>query len=704
MRRLRNGRPAAWALPVVLIALASGLAPASGEGTDPAPEIAPSGEPFPSDTVYVTGERPRPEARVERLPVFATVRDVGDATERVVTAADVLEETAGVRVRRYGGLGSFATASIRGSSAGQVELFLDGLPLNSAQWGVTNLAELPIDNLQRIEIYRSGAPVDLGGAGIGGAVNLVTQPSNAGRRLLSVSSGSYGTWKGNLLSSGRIGKLEHLVSYHRLQTRGDFEFRYDPGTRFLNEGDDEIRTRENNDFVENAALLKVGMPEVAGCRFSLQDQWFLKEGGIPGRGNLLYREARFDTRQHMIGLGAAPPATLGRRLTARLTGYHVYRRDRYDNPAKEPGLNRTDLIHRSKTSGVRTTATFAWFETGQAFTLSTEWRRDRFTPEDKHPRKGIGFTRERESLNLGIEDAWHLWRDRLNVTTSYRYQESHDNYFGPTPFFGQPAPRDDDHVSTFGAPSAGVRVVLTPDVALKANRTEQSRIPTLFELFGTGAEVRENPELVPEESVTWDAGFTLKAPRGWPIDGWLEASAFRASRDSLIYLVQTAQGAFKAMNLERSEARGIEVGFAVEIPRAAASQAATPTVRVEGSFTTQDVRHTGGVPHWNDKWLPYVSPRELFVRTTLGLLSRLSLRHEYSFFDRYYVDRANLPENRFGPRRLHNLGAKVEIVRRRLTADVDVQNVFDEKFSDVFGYPMPGRVIYLTLEIDHGPR
>jgi len=44
--------------------------------------------------------------------------------------ADVLSEMVGVNVEQYGGLGDFATVSVRGSSAAQVTVFLDGIPMN----------------------------------------------------------------------------------------------------------------------------------------------------------------------------------------------------------------------------------------------------------------------------------------------------------------------------------------------------------------------------------------------------------------------------------------------------------------------------------------------------------------------------------------------------------------------------------------------
>jgi len=675
--------PAAWIPLGVGLSIAHGAAFASGE--EP-PLIT-----VPIDTVVVTAERPRREEWIDRLPAFASVLHVDQATERLITIADVLEETAGVRIRRYGHIGAFTTASIRASSPSQVEVYLDGIPVNSAQWGGTNLAELPIGNVSRVEVFRSAAPADFVSPGLGGVVNLVSRPVRGNRTIVSATGGSHDTWKVGLLNTGRLARFEHLVSVHQLQTRGDFTYRYDPGTPAESD-DDTILPRENNDFREWNALVKVTSPQLAGWRITLRDDWYLKESGLAGHRNLIFHAARFDNRRHMASLTASSPNLLEDRLRAEVTGFHIYRRDRYFNPDRETGLNRTDLIHRSLTDGARALATAFWFETRQVVKLSAELRRERFTPEDKHPQKGVGFTRERESLNLALDDALHLWPDRVTLQLGYRYRTARDNFFGPAPTGGPPVARDEHHRVAANELSAGVRFVATDALTLKANRSSYSRFPTLLELFGTGGDVISNTELVPETGVTWDAGISVCTPDDWPAVGDIELSAFHSTRDSLIYFVQNARRSFVAMNLEEAVARGIELSLRATV---------FERLQVDASFTTQDARHYGLVPHWNEKWLPYVSPRELFLRTSAPLW-RILFRHEYRFFDWYYQDRANLSENRAAAKRLHSVGARLSLVAERLSLDFDVQNVFDKKVSDVYGYPMPGRILYLSLEVDTG--
>jgi len=91
-----------------------------------------------------------------------------EKSKQLYTLADILEERVGVQVKRYGSEGSYSTVSIRGSNANQVAVFLDGIPLGDSAFGEVNLETIPIDSIEKIEIYRGSAPVRFGASNIGG--------------------------------------------------------------------------------------------------------------------------------------------------------------------------------------------------------------------------------------------------------------------------------------------------------------------------------------------------------------------------------------------------------------------------------------------------------------------------------------------------------------------------------------------------------
>jgi len=183
-----------------------------------------------------------------RRAAFVTVIDAAEFRDSATSVPELLQKSVGVSIRRFGGPGSLATASIRGSSAEQVTVLLDGVPLNRARSGAVNLSNIPLRIVERIEVYRSFAPLRFQPGAIGGVVNIVTRTPGEGPTAdARATYGSFGTYEVNGAHSGRNGAWSHLLSATAGGSDGDFEFKDDNGTR-IEPSDDETTDRENNDY------------------------------------------------------------------------------------------------------------------------------------------------------------------------------------------------------------------------------------------------------------------------------------------------------------------------------------------------------------------------------------------------------------------------------------------------------------------------
>ena len=126
------------------------------------------------ETLLVEGER---DGSVDLSATSAslTVIQIDERLSSAEDLASLLDSVTGAVVRRLGGLGDFSAVSIRGSSFRQVQVFLDGIPLNPSGSEAVNLGDFPLSMLERVEVYRGNAPSEFGAAPIGGVVNLVTK-------------------------------------------------------------------------------------------------------------------------------------------------------------------------------------------------------------------------------------------------------------------------------------------------------------------------------------------------------------------------------------------------------------------------------------------------------------------------------------------------------------------------------------------------
>lgn len=127
------------------------------------------------------------------------------------TTADlnqVLNHTAGIRVRETGGMGADFSFSLNGFSGNQVKFFLDGIPMENFGRAM-QLNNIPVNLAERVEVYKGVVPVGLGADALGGAVNIITDQHI---RQFADFSYSYGSFNAHRLAfNGRYTTFKGLV-------------------------------------------------------------------------------------------------------------------------------------------------------------------------------------------------------------------------------------------------------------------------------------------------------------------------------------------------------------------------------------------------------------------------------------------------------------------------------------------------------------
>jgi iron complex outermembrane receptor protein len=655
--------------------------------------------------VLVTAPAPARHAEPRDPTASATIIDTRSAPTRVETLGEALSDSVGVQVRRFGGLGDFTTVSIRGYGAGQVQLYLDGVPLGRADNEVVNLADLPLDAVDHIEVYRGASPLEFAQSGPGGVVNIVTrEPGDTPLTAASVSYGSFNTRKANLALGGKRGAWSGLAFAHYLGSDGDFTFTNDVTP--ANPYDDRTETRENNAFDLGDLTARLGYRVADPLALELTSQSFVKEQGIPGGVSIHFEDASLRTLRQLANLEAALDSTGALPIAVRANGWTVFQqRDvEIDDPAVAP----TDRRERSTSTGGQVLARGALGAHQLVGTLLAVGH-ERFSVDDRLAVRPDVPDRTRLRGTVGGEDEVLLFGERVSLVPGLRWEIFRDDFPGDLGPGSQPIAGEE--VRDFFSPRFGVRVEALPGVDLLGNVGRYARVPNLTELFGDSGFLRGNPELQTETARNGDLGFRARLARyGILSNVSAEYTWFDNRIDDLIVFVQQSQTVVRPENVGAASIRGHEVAVGARFwDRLGVAANYTHQRARDESDSARDARFRGNQ-------LPGRPADEAYARVELAWsreyplpfgdgASRLwpgRVWYDVNLVSDNFLDRSNNEFKFVDSRTLHGVGIEVELPVGGLELGLEVKNAGDERTQDVFGFPLPGRAVFATLSYGFG--
>ena len=599
--------------------------------------------------------------------------------------AELLEDSAGLQIRRYGGLGAPAIPSIRGSSATQVTVLIDGIPLSDALDGVLDLSTLPLDRFVRAEIYRGGLPAHLGGPGGVGAVNLITRDAGDSVSELRLSGGAFGEAGARLTLQGRSAGWEILAMLHGRRADNAYGYHDDNGT-FANPDDDYDAHRRNAWFEEVGATLALHRGLAGGHLLRTTFGAYRRDAGVAGPAGaapVLAADSRIERGDLDLDIAAADGA-YGLRFTARPE------RDELHDPDREvggdpSGSSRGDGVH----TGLR--AHGAW-----GFELPAGAGHVTAVPIVEQRREHYVFTRtdgvveprrERTATMAGTDVQVELPGLHLVLSPSLRWQRHEDDFPAlpalphlPPPTLAEPHVHED-----WARSAAAIWEALPAQLFLEARAHRSARAPSWLELFGNQGFVNGNRELVPERITSRELAMRLRTEEGLAVR-W---TMFHSEIDRMILWVTNSQSTVKAENIGRTVTVGHEVELTVDLPGGASWWL---------SLTQQDARDRGDDPIYAGKTLPLQPSWSLALGAAVPLgpwtVRGRVVREASNWRFRYHGDEEAMPS-----RTVVGVAAAREwrVGSREWKLTVEGLNLTDDDVFDVVGYPLAGRSLRASV-------
>jgi len=136
---------------------------------------------------------------------------------------DLVVNAHGIDIVQSGVFGGPVSVFTRGMDAGKTQIMIDGVRMYDpiAPNGAFDLAHLTLDNVERIEVVNGPQSVLYGSDAMGGVINIITK-KGAGKATTSFlsSAGTYGSYKEDLESSGKINNFSYSFGVSRFDTQG----------------------------------------------------------------------------------------------------------------------------------------------------------------------------------------------------------------------------------------------------------------------------------------------------------------------------------------------------------------------------------------------------------------------------------------------------------------------------------------------------
>lgn len=678
-----------------------------------------------ADTTVVTGHRRSGSGGLKLRSSFVSRIDVALERGSGEVLADLLERTVGLSVQRYGGPGALATVSIRGADPGEIEVFLDHVPLRSASRGLVDLSALQLASIEACEVYRSAPPADLGGEFAGAAVRLVSRKGGPSQLSWRTDGGSFGTWQHEATLSGSYRSNRYFLAASRFQTKGNFAFHDDNGTDH-NSADDQWRSWSNGDVRRESIMGRLTQTVGRIGTADLSTQLWRSDQGLAGNDHQPTVHSRLQSSGVLHRLEWVPAR---RMLPVRTTLFGFLNQEElhYRDPDRElsvPGASATSADQQLDRWGYglkarRPLRIPSLPAVGlHSFELLAERRHERLrnlpppgrTEEDR---------RERTSVVFSAGDRFEVLQGRLHFDLFYRWNQVKDNYSGANPY--QPFTSQPKQTTRAHGARIGLRASAGKGHVFRANYADQARFPTFVELFGYAGTIRSNPRLKPETGWRADLGWQWDWPvRPLGLHIRTEQTVYTSRHEQMIVLIRISDRETKPMNLDQARLTGAEFSWTCDhLPlldrwkplgwltdrvggilgrQTFFADEPPPASSFSGHLVWQTTRDEGSAQLYNGKELTYRPPWQLQLRADWPQ-NAWRLGYVVSFRDEAYWSRSNLPAYRTEAAWLHELQLRWK-ARAGTTLLLRIENLYNAASEDVRGYPLPGRSWFGGVELD----
>mgnify|MGYP003913470917 CR=1 FL=1 len=649
-------------------------------------------------------------------PQNLSVIDASKYYNRPEGAIALINQSAGIKVRQSGGLGSFADVYINGMSGKQVKFFIDGIPLDYLGSGL-GLNILPINIIDRIEIYKGVVPVKLGADALGGAIDVITRKSIKDYMDASYEISSFNTHRVSLNLKKNVSPLFYteLTAFYN---HSDNNYKIDAEIP-VNGTIVPVRVKRFHDrfssFYANAAIGITPQKWADELSFfaalsSLDQQ--LQNNRMMTQA---YGEVNYDEQAWNNGLKYSKAKIGGHLSINAYLGINAMRNHYVDTSLNTYLWDRSAPLSARRSSGgesgprqeprTKINSRIARLNVLEEFNdqtrLSTNIIANNYSQSDDNPATNA-YPVKLQKFVAGLAFEKDLLEGKLTTVTSLKYFSYSAKGYSISTQDSRTLSHAESQQNRFGW-SEALRYRVNEQLLLKASYEYTTRLPDEQELFGTYFNrVYPNPSLKAEISHNLNAGIQFNGERsGFEING------FYRRADNMIFSPPSSSALFSInQNLLKGQVTGLDAEFSCKITDALQLRL-NATWQNYLSKTDAENTSTGNSSGYYNQRLPnipflfsngelqYVKPG-LFKKT-----DSFSAWYNGSYVHWFYLywakDGDPDQKLRIPTQYVQSSGISYAMKNNKYSLSFQVDNLAGAKVYDNYGAQRPGRSFHLKF-------
>ena len=657
--------------------------------------------------VTVSGKSIAHQKKEESMPV--TVIDMSNMRGTVSNVQDILAKTVGVTLRTSGGVGSSSRISVRGLEGKRIGFFIDELPMTE-QTDYLDINDIPVDMIDRIEIYKGVVPARFGGSSLGGAINIVIREYPDKYADLSYGYESFnthkaqGVFKRNLKARGLVFGIGG--GYTTSDNNYTFDSPYREGLRITRNHDKYRKYIIGGSFkakkwwfdeVEFEPVVVKTYKEIQGIEYDIREAH--SESLMAGLANKL-------TKDNFLTEGLNFDMFSGVVLTKmnfidKATRRYEWDGSSYPTPSRyggEVGYNFPSDSDDQKLSFINKTNLEYIINERHSFNFNSVFSIAKGTPKDELKTLSLGkqvnFDSRMHSWVSGVTyDLRSLNDIFLNSLTVRYYQYTMHTQMAP---LFVPGKYDVDLQKNNWGVNNAMRYRFLPSLMGKLSAGYEVRIPSESELLGDGISVVPSADLLPERNASANIGLLFDLTGKHPTNAQIEMNFFYMYLQDMIRYTAGLIGA-QYQNFGEMRTLGVEFEAKADV---------LPSLYAYVNTTYQDLRDTRDYepastvpnPTKNKRMpnIPYLMANAgiEFHRENLlgGNGQNTRLFADVAFVEEYFYDfeMTQLQKRRIPHSTTIDIGFEHSFLNKKLFISGKLRNITNEKTLSEFNRPLPG--------------